>query len=213
MERRIVLISIECLIFQALYFATASLAAWRHVQTPWTVTALDRVIPFMPVFVWFYLSAYLLDTVGLCLAVWHLDDTQFRGVLVACYATLLMAIVCFLLVPRMALKPAVNTSSALGLTMAAVQQLTTKYNTFPSLHVAYSVITAWAAWMSYARNRLLSSLLMIDALAVIASTVLVKEHTVIDVGGGLVVAAISIVLARYIDPTRVLKPVQLSLHV
>ena len=79
--------------------------------------------------------------------------------------------------------------------MMVIQWLTTKYNTFPSAHVSYSLIAAWAAVGSYSRNKVLSSILIVDALAVIASTMLVKEHTVLDVFGGLGVALVSIAAA------------------
>ncbi len=198
MERRIFLISIECLIFLALYFSTSSIAAVRGVHTPWLLTWWDEMVPFMPAFVWVYASAYFLCTVGICLAVWRVSDEDFKKVLLACYANLLLFSFFHFAFPRVAVKPFVSGESASGAALAMFQVLTTKYNTFPSAHVSNALVTAWAATKSYPRNRVLSIFLIADALAVTVSTVLVKEHTVFDMLGGVAVALVSIGLSWWV---------------
>lgn len=198
MKRRIGLVAVQCLIFLALYYLTASVAAARNIQIPWSLTSLDEKIPFLPVFVWVYATAYFLGSAGICLAVWRMDDRGFKTVLTACYVNLILFSFFHLVLPRAAVKPEVDTTSFSGMAMVVIQWLTTKYNTFPSGHVSYSLITAWAAMTSYSKNKILSSVLVFDALAVIASTMLIKEHTVLDVLGGLAVALASIAIARLI---------------
>ena len=198
MKRRIGLVAIQCLIFLALYYLTASVAAARNIQIPWCLTPLDEKIPFLPLFVWVYASAYFLGSAGICLAVWRMNDGDFKTVLTACYINLILFSFFHLVFPRMAIKPEVDTSHASGMAMIVIQWLTTKYNTFPSAHVSYSLIVAWAAAGSYSRNKILSSILIIDAFAVIASTMLVKEHTVLDVFGGLGVALVSIAVSSHV---------------
>ncbi len=198
MERRIGLVAIQCLVFLALYFSTSLIAAARGIQTPWFYTSLDGRIPFLPMFVWAYISAYFLDTAGICLAVWRVNEQDFKSVLIACYINLFLFSFFHLVFPRVAAKPYVDASSASGSAMVVIQWLTTKYNNFPSGHVSYSLITAWAATRSYSRNKVLSVFLIVDAFAVIASTMLVKEHTVLDVLGGLAIALISIAVARFV---------------
>ena len=198
MKRRIGLIAVQCLVFLVLYYLTASVAAARNIQIPWRLIPLDEKIPFLPVFVWVYMSAYLLGSAGICLAVWRMDDKGFKTVLTTCYINLILFSFFHLVFPRVAIKPEVDTSYTSGMAMMVIQWLTTKYNTFPSAHVSYSLITAWAAMVSYSKNKILSSILIIDAIAVIASTMLIKEHTVLDVFGGWGVALVSITIARHV---------------
>lgn len=196
MKRRVKLIAIHYSAFLVLYYFTAYVAFLRGTQTPWLATALDRHIPFVPAFVWFYMTAWVLNTVGLCLAVWHLRDDEFWKILIACYINLFLFSTIHLAFPLRALKPTVHAASLSGAAMVFVQWLTPVHNTFPSAHVSYSFITAWAAGMSYTKNRILSLVLIADALAVMASTVFTKQHTVLDIAGGIGVGIVSLLLAR-----------------
>ena len=172
------------------------LAAARSTPAPWITTGLDDLIPFWPAWVWIYLSAYFLDSVGLCLSVWGGSERLFRTVLIACYVNLFIATVFHVASPFVAMKPVVALTSLSGSTMALVQSLTTRWNTFPSLHVSYSVITAWAAAKSFQKHKLTSIFLIGNAALIIPATLFVKEHTVIDVCGGVLVAGASLIVAE-----------------
>lgn len=60
------------------------------------------------------------------------------------------------------------------------------YNCFPSLHVAISVTAAWGLWKA---DRVVGTLAAMLAAAIVCSTVLLKQHCVVDVVGGLALAA------------------------
>ncbi len=196
MKKRVFLISLECLVFMALYFTTATLAEVRGVHSTWLASSIDNKIPFLPGFVWIYLTAYVQATLGICLAVWHLDDRRFKQVLTALYFNLVISFVFHLLFPLAAAEPAVNQTSPNGFAMITVQWMATKYNTFPSEHVSFSLITAWAALMSFRRNKAISAVLIIDAAAIIVSTLFTKQHVLMDVIGGTVAAVMSIWFAK-----------------
>ena len=156
---------------------------------------MDDWIPFWPAWVWIYLSAYFLDTAGLCLAVWGISKETFRTVLIACYVNLFIATIFHLTLPFEAIKPAVAATSVSDSALAFVQRLTTRWNTFPSLHVSYSLITAWAAAKGLRKRKLTSILVIGNAALIIPATLLVKEHTVMDVCGGVMLAALSLMVA------------------
>ena len=172
------------------------LAAARGTAAPWITTRLDNLIPFWPAWVWIYLSAYIIDTAGLCLAVWGVSERIFRTVLIACYINLLIATVFHVAFPFAAIKPVVTLTSLSGSVMSFVQSLTTRWNTFPSLHVSYSLITSWAAAKGFQKHKLTSMFLIGNAALIIPATLLVKEHTVIDVCGGVLVAGSSLIIAK-----------------
>jgi len=118
-------------------------------------------------------------------------------VLIACYVNLLVATVFHVAVPFAAIKPTVDATTISGSAMAFVQSLTTRWNTFPSLHVSYSLITSWAAAKGFQNHQLLSIFLIGNAALIIPATLFVKEHTVIDVCGGILVAALSLTIAKF----------------
>jgi membrane-associated phospholipid phosphatase len=62
------------------------------------------------------------------------------------------------------------------------------YNDFPSLHTSLSTIIAvhWWRW-----NRRIGVPVAVWTLLIVASTVLVHQHYLADVGGGLVLAALT----------------------
>ncbi len=195
-KKKVFLVAIESLVFLALYFVAAHIAESRGVQTSWLASPIDSKIPFMPGFVWIYLSAYVQATLGICLAVWHLDERRFKQVLAAMYFNLAISFLFHILFPLAAAEPTVDHTSPSGFAMITVQWMATKYNTFPSEHVSFSIITAWAALMSFKRNRFISLVLIVDAIAIIFSTLFTKQHVLIDVVGGAVAAAMSIWFAK-----------------
>lgn len=201
-KQRIKLITIQCVCFLGTYFISAGLAASRGTGTPWITTFLDNAVPFWPAWVWIYLSAYFLATAGLCLAIWGVSERTFRVVLVACYINLFVSTVFHLALPWQAIKPAVATTTLSGSVMAFVQRLTTRWNTFPSLHVSYALITLWAAAKGFQKHKLISIFLIANAALIIPATLFVKEHTAIDVCGGVMVAVLSLITASAIVHVR-----------
>lgn len=171
------------------------LASSRSTASSWFTTRLDDSLPFWPAWVWIYLSAYFLDSVGLCLAVRGVSDKIFRTMLIACYVNLFVASLFHISLPFEAMKPEIATTTLSGAALAFVQKLTTRWNTFPSLHVSYSLITLWAAAKGFEKHKLTSVLLIANALLIIPATLFVKEHTVLDVCGGAIVAALSLIVA------------------
>jgi hypothetical protein len=58
------------------------------------------------------------------------------------------------------------------------------------------LITSWAAAKGFQKHKLLSTFLIGNAALIIPATLFVKEHTVIDVCGGVLVAALSLITAK-----------------
>ncbi len=167
------------------YVATNQLAATRTVFLD-LATDLDRSIPFMPASIFGYLFVYVSVLVGYAI----IDDIrQWRLAAVTFLFSTSIAYVFFLLVPvRMALRPDVG---ELGGLSEAVTRLyfavDLPYNCFPSLHVTYPAFLALIVWPTHIRARWLMAAM---ALVVAGSVLLVKQHYVADVAGGLANATI-----------------------
>ncbi len=69
------------------------------------------------------------------------------------------------------------------------------YAAFPSLHAGFPVVAAAAAWQM---NRRVGILLGAWALVVWVSVVYLGEHYVADIVGGMVYAAVAILIVRYV---------------
>ena len=159
---------------------------------PWA-TPLDDAIPFTPHAVWPYLGFYFGTFVITGL---HVREARvFRATVVAFACMSALAFPFFLLWPAAYPRPTVDGAQSLSHTAVAILQVQDPpTNTFPSLHVANSVLCAAAlrraghpAWRGSAWL----------AACVALSVLLLKQHWVADVlAGGVLGIAGAGLLAR-----------------
>lgn len=152
---------------------------------PWWATRWDEAIPFLPHAVWVYLGFYFGTFVVTAI---HLRQARaFRASMVAFTANALVAVPIFLLWPAAYPRPVVDPSVGLSETAVFLLQVNDPAaNTFPSLHVANSVLCAAALHRAGSPVWRGSAVL---AACVAVSVVLVKQHWLADVAGGVVCAA------------------------
>ena len=136
-----------------------------------TQLPLDRLIPFCPVFVVFYCLWYpLLVAVGLYLLA--ADRAGFRRYMAFLAASFFLSLLIWFLLPSgQDLRPDLTGRTDLfSRWIAALYTVDTNTNVFPSVHVVGSIGAAWAVW---------------DC----PSTVLIKQHSLLDAAGGAALAA------------------------
>lgn len=182
-------------LFMIGYFAAGYLATnWVSSQrTAFLDLSLpfERAIPFVPAAIFGYLLVYL-SVLLVFIAIDDRDDWHHTVVsfLVATSAAYLL----FLLLPvRMTMRP--DLSGAAGAATTATRfyyLIDLPYNCFPSLHVTYPVLASLVAWR---RHPLLRWVFAAMALAVAISVVLVKQHYLADVLGGVINGGTSFWLA------------------
>lgn len=149
-------------------------------------TALDRAIPLEPGWVWIYLSYYLLCFLPL------LAPGALRilpRVALAYAVEFAAAFVCFVFVPMRMLRPEIPGASASAAALRWVYSVDPGYNIFPSLHVANVVMIALL--FQRLRGGRPAALLWLWVGAVCASTLLVKQHYVVDVAAGVALALLA----------------------
>lgn len=147
----------------------------------------DAAIPFVPEAVFVYLlffPFFMLATFTAPLDEWR------RGV-VACLIAAAWGFGCFLVLPASIPRPDPSSvGGPAGLLMRWLHDIDDSHNTFPSLHVAFT----WIACMGFRHLR--SSLLLIAvAVAISASTLFLKQHTLLDLTGGGLLAGVSVAVA------------------
>ncbi|MGB5620940.1 MAG: phosphatase PAP2 family protein [Gammaproteobacteria bacterium] len=154
--------------------------------------ALDQMLPLVPQFIVFYMFGYVFVLVP-CLAVRQRHD--FYAATVSFCMMLGVAFLMFHFMPVHMQKTMPLGDAWYARWTRFQQNVDTYYNNFPSLHVALNVF----AYSLLARQaRRLSWWWLPVPVLVIVSTLLVKQHLVLDVIGGIVLAAAGLVFFRFL---------------
>lgn len=142
-------------------------------------TSIDRALPLVPEFIVFYMLGYLFVLVP-CFAV--KERRAFQAAIVAFCLMMAVAFVMFRYLPIQMEKTYATGGDWFSRLAYFQQSQDTRYNNFPSLHVALNVyayaIIAWQ-WPGLGRGWLVPPVL------IVLSTLLVKQHLVVDVIGGI----------------------------
>ena len=159
---------------------------WYHFDF---TTDLDRMIPFVPEFVSVYFICYLFWIVNYVLAGGMRRDAFYRF-LTADMAARLVCFLCFVLMPTTNVRPEFSGSGWAVKLVEWLYRVDQPANLFPSIHCMNSWfcyiavrgrkdIPKWYQWFSCGA-----------ALAVAASTVFIKQHYLLDIAGGFLLAEI-----------------------
>jgi membrane-associated phospholipid phosphatase len=173
----------------AICYGGASWITGQYASLPAWDLPFEQRIPFVPATSVVYLSL----TPALCLALLifrrRSELAPFAAVL---GAQVLIATACFLVFPQTTsfVRPPVIGWARWPFELADTMNL--RYNHFPSLHVSF----AFSAACAYGQRTgvLGKTLWALWSVAVAASTVLMWEHHVVDIAGGLILALASMTL-------------------
>lgn len=157
--------------------------------------ALDRLLPLTPTWSLVYGALYLFL---ILLPVFVIQQDELIRRTVRAYLTVWIAsYVCFLLYPTVAPRPGEVMGDGFGVWgLRFLYGADPPYNCFPSLHVAHSFVSALA---SYRVHRSLGLTAVTCASLVAVSTLFTKQHYVVDVIAGILmaVAAYAVFLRTY----------------
>lgn len=175
-----VLSTLVLALFALVYFGTAALPPW----TPREVLRGDAVwsVPYVPAFILPYASVFIMPVVPLLVVT---DRSAFRRVAAAFAAAILASGLCFLALPLAPPHPADVGSGPFAALTSAFYALDVPTNLFPSLHVSVAFLSAFAVGRE--RPRWLPWMLAWASLIAL-STLFVRQHYVLDVAGGVVLA-------------------------
>ena len=151
-------------------------------------TALDRAVPVLPVFVWFYILAFPFWAAGYVLAARRGKDMFYR--FVATDLTIhFICFICFILVPTTNIRPEIagNTiSERILLLVYSLDGGNSPSNLFPSIHCYVS----WMCWKGVAGSEKIpkwyQKFSLIFAVLIIISTQVLKQHYIVDAVAALI---------------------------
>lgn len=167
-----------------LYLVPNHVVVQPPVELPWT--RLDSAVPFIPWTLWVYFSDYLLvGSAFLQSRTWG----EVRRFARAYFALLVTGALVHLAwptaFPRESYPVVGDTFTAQAFML--FRQIDLPTSCMPSMHVAGSFLAAFSLWR---QRPPLPAIFTAWACAVAVSTLTVKQHYAVDVGGGLVMATL-----------------------
>lgn len=173
---------------QIIYQGSKLLArGWPHFDLS---LPLDGQIPFLPWTVSIYLICFLFWAVNYILCARREKALAYRFLSADFFAKIVCG-VCFLLLPTTNTRPAVEEQTIWGFWMRLVYRLDAPVNLFPSIHC----LSSWFCYIGVRGQRDVPkwyrcfSCLM--ALAVFVSTLTTRQHVLVDVFSGVLLAEFS----------------------
>ena len=192
------------------YYGTRFLNTGRVHHT--VAIALDDAIPFVPFFIYFYILAFAQWGLGFITVLRSPEETTYYYVSSYFYVSLI-ATICFLLYPTAIERPEVTGS---GLTNDLVRMIyqadLAGDNLLPSLHCADCWLSLRVTLSNEKSPKWLKIGDFIFVLGVFASVVLVKQHYVVDIPTGFLLAELGLWLARVTPLPRLLGGINAKLR-
>jgi len=171
--------------FAPLYFVIGDFTRDRVTHMP--ELALDRAIPVAPAWTFVYLSLYVFIIILPVLVVRQRE--LFRRGMQGYLTVMLIAYAGFLLYPTVAPIPSeVPGNGFAAWSLRLIYDIDLPYNCFPSLHVAYSFVTAFTCYRVH-RGVGIAAAAWAGLIGV--STLYTKQHYVVDVIAGVILACIA----------------------
>lgn len=176
-----------------LYFYIGRTIPMERRHLVWCV--LDDYVPFVAAFSVPYVAWYAMQA----FTAWHCFRKErkifrrFIGYILFGYAC---AIATFLLYPSaIAFRPEITEKDLFSRLVGLVYQMDEPTNVFPSLHVIVSMGVAFALCQTKAYGKpALKVFWWVIALSISASTVLIKQHSVLDILAAIPVCSVGYVL-------------------
>lgn len=177
---------------QLVYWGGAALAETRHHYQ--FSTALDRAIPLIPWTVCIYFGCYAFWALHYCLCA--AVPTRARRFFTADFIAKGVCFVFFVGLPTTMARPVVQGLNVWESLVRALYILDAPVNLFPSIHC----LNSWLCWASArdipAFSRGYKAFALCAAVAVCVSTLTLRQHVLLDVAGGILLAEVCWRLAK-----------------
>lgn len=168
-----------------LYIFIGHSVAQRTLHVP--ALALDRALPLQPAWSIVYGALYLFLIV---LPVFVVREPEhIRRTVLTYLSVWTVAYICFLIYPTVAPRPETITGDGFGAWgLRILYDADPPYNCFPSLHVAHSFVSALTCHVVHRRVGVFA---IACASLVAISTLFTKQHYVLDVVAGVLLAGVA----------------------
>ena len=160
--------------------------------------ALDHKIPFVPLFMIIYVLAFF-QWINALLVIMHSKKETGYKYCSAIMIGSLIGFVIFLVYPTTIVgRPTLEPDSLLNIFVNFIFSYDTPTNAFPSFHCFCSTISVFAIKEAI-NNKKYTIFNCVFSILVFASTLFTKQHFIIDVPAGIILAIFSIYITKYIN--------------
>lgn len=162
-------------------------------------TWLDTYIPFNEYFVIPYIIWYFYIMLGF-LYFLKQDDFQFNRCIFYLFAGMYIALIIYTFFPNgQNLRVTLTNNNICSQLVKILYTIDTSTNVCPSLHTYNSIMMYVALKKSdfFKNKRLLDILTFILVVSICASTVLIKQHAIMDVFGGILLCVVVYIIGKY----------------
>lgn len=149
-------------------------------------TPLDRVMPFIEIFVVPYILWYLYIFLGLVYFCMNDSETYYKTILSIIFG-LIICYVIFFLFQTTVIRPKIYGDDVVSMLIKAVYGNDKPYNCFPSIHVLTCFIMVKAILTYRKKNKINIVFFIIISSTIILSTLFIKQHVLADVAGGIII--------------------------
>ena len=166
------------------------------------MTELDHAIPFMPEYIWVYHS--IVPVIGgAAILLLKSRKAFFTTLWSFIFATVVLNFF-YLYFPSFYPRGEFEPTTVSEIIVEMTRKIDGANNTFPSGHVCFAWLMYWGIFFSEAAKTLrgLRSLFFLWAIGISLSTLVLKQHYIIDVGSGFALATISFFMVKSIIENR-----------
>lgn len=192
------------LLFNIFVFYGVALLMGNNVHRYDPSISLDSKVPFVPFFLLFYVLAYV-QWVGTYIAHSHPSVESCYRLVAADLIAKFLCMLCFIFLPTQMTRPEIADSGFWEQSVNFMYTIDRPISLLPSLHCLVSWICFRTTMYLPKKRAWYITAQGILTLLVLASTVLVKQHTLLDVVTGVLAAEIGLLLSnrcglwRYVD--------------
>lgn len=176
-------------------------ADWKHYDF---TTALDRMVPLVPGWMYIYFGCYLFWVVNyIMVARIHRDDpSEFYRFVTTDMMSRIVCGIFFFLLPTTNIRPEVTGDTFADMMLRFLYAIDQPANLFPSIHC----LVSWMCYIGIRGNKRVPAwyrgFSCIFALLVVISTQTTKQHYLVDAVAGILIAEILFALNKRIQAYR-----------
>ena len=188
-------------VFNCLVYSGSRMIAggWYHHNIE---TGVDRSIPFVPEFLVIYFGCYVFWAVNYILIA-RQDRLSVYQFFTGDFISRCVCLVSFLAFPTTNTRPLITGSGLWNQAALWLYSIDAADNLFPSIHC----LVSWFCYLGIRGRkeipRWYQSVSMVIAILVFASTLLTKQHVIVDVAGGILLAEFCFFIGRKTDLYRI----------
>lgn len=168
--------------------------------------ALDKIIPFKSIFIVPYVYWYIYVIVGFLFVVMN-SRKDYMRLFISFFIGMCVCYAVYYIYPTEISRPIISNSNILNELVNIIYLVDKPVNCFPSLHVLTTYFIM--RYTKYKNSKKKFYYTQVIGVLIILSTLFIKQHFVLDVIGGILLAEITILVVKKINDSKIDKMLNL----